>query len=107
MAVTPKTLAVANNVGTTQVTLYTVPASTTTVITGFTISNVTTSREEIDLVVDRGGTEYSILNDTRIDRRDSLTFSGHIVLDTAGDSLKAMADAANSFDITVSGWEET
>jgi len=105
MARLEKTLGLANNVGTTPVTLYTVPADTKTIITGINACNVSSSKAELTIKITRSGTDYHITKDTSIDSSELFDFTGHITLDTAGDSISISSDAATSFDIIVSGWE--
>ena len=84
-------------------TLYTVPASTTTVVIGITISNTTDILVYIDLKV---GTKY-ILNDVPLPVGSTLgALDGKLVLEAA-DTLVGASSVAAGADFIVSYMEMT
>ena len=92
-----------NSVGTTMTTIYTVPASTTTVMIGGVISNVTGLDAEAFVVTGDGTNDISLIGaDTPIPANTALSFiDGKIVLQT-GDTVKVKGSAANQLDVHLS-----
>jgi len=64
-------------------------------------SNLTTSNRSVTLVLDRSGTETSIITEVQVPGGGSLDLiPTHIYLNE-GDKLRALADVASSIDILV------
>ena len=97
-----------NSVGTTLTTIYTVPASTTTVMIGGVISNVTGTDADAVVVTSDGTNDINLIGeDTPIPANTALSFiDGKIVLET-GDTVKVQGSAANQLDVHLSIMEIT
>ena len=91
------------DVGTTAVTTYTVPASTTSVMIGCNICNTTTSQIEVD--VQAAGTY--VVKGVPIPAGSALSvLDGKIILETT-DTVVVTSDTATSADVIVSVLEQT
>jgi len=97
-----------NSVGATLTTIYTVPASTTTVMIGGVISNVTGTDADAVVLTSDGTNDISLIGaDTPIPANTALSFiDGKIVLET-GDTVKVQGSAANQLDVHLSIMEIT
>ena len=99
-----------NNIGVSTVGIYTVPASTTTVIIGVTAANVSGQGINVGIGISRGanGDDISILKNVPIPQGSSLEVMGgnKLVLETT-DTLTAISDVASSLDVSVSILELT
>ena len=99
------------NVGTSTVSVYTVPSSTTTTLIGLTLANVSGSSITATVAVTdtSAGTTANIIKNAPILVGSSLIACGgdqKVVLET-GDILKVTASAATSVDAIVSYMEQT
>ena len=99
------------NVGTSAVSLYTTPSSTTTTIIGLTLANVTGSAIEatVEVTDTSASTTAKIIKSAPIPVGSSLVAVGgdqKVVLET-GDILKVTASASNGLDAVVSYMEKT
>lgn len=99
------------NVGTsmTSVGSYTVGSSTTTVVVGLTICNVTGSTINVDVSLNNGSTDYYIVKSAPISAGGALVPIGgeqKVILAT-GDSIKVKSDASSSADVILSIMEIT
>ena len=98
--------------GTSEVSVYTVPSSTTTTVIGLTCANVTsTSPINADIrVYDSSGTaHYYVVKSAEIYTGSSLVAVGgdqKLVLET-GDIVKVKSDTASSIDTIISVMEQT
>jgi biopolymer transport protein ExbD len=91
------------SVGTSPVTTYTVPASTTSVTIGLTISNTTASQIKID--VQAAG--VFIIKDAPIPSGSALSvLDGKVILEAA-DTVVVTSDTATSADVILSVLEQT
>ena len=92
----------------TDLLIYTVPSSTTTVVIGCTIANTTASSITVDAKLENNdGDNIHIGKDLPIPTGSSLDIlAGKIVMETA-DVLKVQSDTANSFDVALSIMEQT
>ena len=91
------------SVGTSAVTTYTVPASTTSVMIGCNISNTTTSQ----IVVDVQAAGVYVVKDAPIPAGSALSvLDGKIILETS-DTVVVTSDTATSADVIVSVLEQT
>ena len=94
----------------TDITVYTVPASTTTILIGLTISNKVTNSITVDVKLESstsGNANVNIGQNLPIPSGSSLdALAGKIVMNT-GDILKVQSDTANSVDIVLSIMEIT
>ena len=111
MANTFKNSAVATT-GTSEVTAYTTPSSTTTTVIGLTCANVTsTSPIKVSIrVYDSSGSAYFyIVKNAEIYEGGALVAVGgdqKLVLET-GDLIRVVSDTASSVDTIVSVMEQT
>lgn len=73
-------------------TVYTVPAATTSVVTGLTVANISDFELPIDILVDVGGTDYYLAKQLRLSPGEQKRLTGmeKMVLGAA-DILKADA----------------
>ena len=91
------------SVGTSPVTTYTVPSSTTSVTIGLTVSNTTTSQIKID--VQAAG--VFIIKDGPIPSGSALSvLDGKVILEAA-DTVVVTSDTATSADVILSVLEQT
>lgn len=112
MAATPKTLIVGTLLTNALVSLYTVPANTTTRANAFIMTNHDTSARSVTLNIVESG-------DTAADKNEILDPTGYVLapgemrgidLDqviTAGGFIQAMADVTSVVSLRVSGVEFT
>lgn len=99
------------NVGTSAVSVYTTPSSTTTTIIGLSLANVSGSSitATVEVTDTSASTTAKVVKNAPIPIGSSLVAVGgdqKIVLET-GDILKVTASAANSVDAIVSYMEQT
>ena len=97
--------------GTSEVSVYTVPSSTTTTVIGLTMANVTAGTIEADIrVYDSSGTaHYYLIKSAEIFTGGALVAVGgdqKLVLET-GDIVKVKSDTASSIDTIISVMEQT
>lgn len=93
----------------TGITVYTVPASTTTVCLGLTISNIITSNVEIDIqITNNDGDNVYFAKDLLVENGSSveLMTGNKITLETS-DAITVTSNADNSIDCTFSIMEIT
>ena len=91
------------SVGTSAVTTYTVPASTTSVTIGLTVANTTASQIKID--VQAAG--VYVIKDAPIPAGSALSvLDGKIILETS-DTVVVTSDTATSADVILSVLEQT
>ena len=92
----------------TDMTIYTVPSATTTVVIGCTIANTTASAITIDAKLENAdGDNIHIGKDLPIPTGSSLDIlAGKIVMETT-DVMKIQSDTANSTQIALSIMEQT
>ncbi len=92
----------------TDMTVYTVPSSTTCVVIGCTIANITASAITVDAKIENNdGDNIHIGKDLPIPTGSSLDIlAGKIVMETS-DVLKVQSDTANSTQIALSIMEQT
>jgi len=97
--------------GTSEVSVYTVPSSTTTTVIGLTMANVTAGTIEADIrVYDSSGTaHYYLIKSAEIFTGGALVAVGgdqKLVLET-GDIVKVKSNTASSIDTIISVMEQT
>ncbi len=92
----------------TDMTVYTVPAATTSVIVGLTIGSLVGSASTVDIKIENAdGDNIHIGKDIPLPSGSSLNaLAGKIVMET-GDILKVQCDTANAVDIALSLMEIT
>ncbi len=91
------------SVGTSAVTVYTVPASTTSVTIGLTVANTTASQIKID--VQAAG--VYVIKDAPIPAGSALSvLDGKIILETT-DTVVVTSDTATSADVILSVLEQS
>ena len=92
----------------TDMTVYTVPSSTTTVVIGLTISNLYSNSITVDVKLEpASGDNIHIGKNLPVPSGSTINaLSGKLVMETA-DVLKVQSDTANSADIATSIMEIT
>ena len=110
MAFAEKNLArqAVNNTGE---TLYTVPASTVTIVKDIHICNNTATDRYFSMwLVPNGASptdENIIFYQWDVPKNDFVHWTGFQTLDTAGDTIQALAEVTDAITITISGAEIT
>jgi hypothetical protein len=97
-----------NSIGTGLATVYTVPGSTTSVVIGGIVSNVTADTVNITVTATTSSTVINLIGeDTPLPAGTALSFiDGKVVLET-GDIVKVKSSAATSLDAHLSVMEIT
>ncbi len=97
-----------NAIGTSLTTVYTVPASTTTVMIGGVLSNTTGANTSTTLVTNDGTNDINLTGvDTVVPAGAALSFiDGKIVLQ-AGDTIQVSSTVAGALDVHLSIMEIT
>lgn len=95
--------------GTTITTLYTVPASTRTIVKQIIVCNTTSTPISLQLhSVPNGGsatTANAIIYNAQFTANSTTTFDLSMVMDVAGDTIRALQSAATSLTVNISGVE--
>ena len=91
------------SVGTSPVTTYTVPSSTTSVTIGLTVSNTTTSQIKIDV---QAAGVYIVKGAPIPSGAGLSTLDGKVILEAA-DTVAVTSDTATSADVILSVLEQT
>ena len=91
------------------ITVYTTPASTTTIVIGLTLSNlVTQSIAATVLIENSDGDNVTFLKNVPLPQGSALeVMAGNKVVLETGDVLKVQSNTANSLDTTLSIMEQT
>ncbi len=96
-----------NTTASTDMSVYTVPSSTTTVVIGLVLANITTSQITASIKLSAGTTVF-LAKDIPIPSGSSFEYmAGNKIVMEAGDSLIVQASAANSLDTVASIMEIT
>ena len=96
-----------NTAANTDIIVYTCPSSTTTVVIGLSVANLTTNQITTDVKLNAGTTVHLVKN-LPIPAASSFEFmSGNKVILEAGDSIIVQSDTANSVDIIMAIMEIT
>jgi hypothetical protein len=103
-----------SGIGTTLTTVYTVPASTTTIVIGCTLANIhATANLNADVQIvtaassGENGDDVYVIKGVPVPNKSSLEIiEGKIVLET-GDAIKVRSDTASSVDVALSVLEQT
>mgnify|MGYP003631006256 CR=1 FL=1 len=97
----------ANVVAASDMTVYTAPASTTTVVIGLTLANTSTSQVTVDIKLNAGQVVF-LAKDIPIPSASSFEYmAGNKIVLEAGHSLIIQSDTANSVDTVASIMEIT
>ncbi len=103
MATFANTSYVSKNVGTSPVTITTVPSATTIAITSLVVANTTASPITCDVYITRSAVDYYLVKTATVPVGSSLdVISGNRVVLIASDALKVVSSAATSADVIVS-----
>lgn len=109
MADTSKTLYGPGQPGTTNGTLYTVPASTVTTITSIHVCNTTGAAATLNLALN--GTAATAANcimfEFAVPANAILDMNTGIVLDAAAETIQGLQGTASALTVTISGVENT
>ena len=102
-----KTCGGGNVAANSDMSIYTCPSSTTTVVIGLTVSNLTSSQITVDLKLD-ASTNVHLVKNLPVPAGSAFEYmSGNKIILTAGHSITAQADTANSCDVVMSIMEIT
>ena len=100
-------------VGTTLTTVYTVPASTTTVVIGAVLSNITAGQVKANMQIVTASSTGENADDVFLVRELPIPsgssfelMEGKVVMET-GDMFKVESDTASSIDVALSIMEQT
>ena len=99
-----------NNIGVSTVGIYTVPASTPTVIIGVTAANVSGQGINVGIGISRGanGDDISILKNVPIPQGSSLEImQGNKIVVEAADTVTAKSDVNSTLDVALTIMEIT
>lgn len=92
-------------------THYTVPASTKSIIKQIVICNTTAATATVTIhVVANGGSNTAanmITNALPVGANDTITLDLSVVMDTAGDTIRALQGTSSAITLTISGVEFT
>lgn len=93
----------------TPITVYTTPASTTTIVIGLTLSNlVTQSIAATVLIENSDGDNVTFLKNVPLPQGSAIeVMAGNKIVLETGDVLKVQSNVANSLDTTLSIMEQT
>ena len=95
--------------GTSEVSVYTVPSSTTTTVIGLTCANVTSTSPVKVSIDSSASTHFFVVKNAEVFEGGSLVAVGgdqKLVLET-GDIIKVQSDTASSIDTIVSVMEQS
>ena len=97
------------NVGVTTSDVYVVPASTTTVVIGVTLANVSGQSINVGIGITRASTDdVNIMKDIPLPQGSSIEFmQGNKVVLEATDTFTALSDLNNSLDVALTIMEIT
>ena len=102
-----KTFGGGNVAANSDMSIYTCPASTTTVVIGLTIANISSSQITTDIKLD-ASTNVHLVKNMPIPAGSAFEYmSGNKIILTAGHSITIQSDTANSCDVTMSLMEIT
>ena len=100
-----------SSVGTSPTTVYTVPGSTTSVVIGFNIANITTSTVTADVQIvkaDVSADNVYIVKEIEIPTGTLYDFNaGNKIILQTGDEIRVTSDTSSSVDAIVSVLEQT
>lgn len=88
-------------------TIYTVPSLTTTLVKSLYISNVTSSNITIDVIVQKGGTNYWLIQSSSIPVQTSFQPISDTLVLQSGDSLRISTPNVSGSDTLLSYMEIT
>jgi hypothetical protein len=92
--------ALARNVGTTAVTLYSAPASKKSICIELDVCNTTSSGVTVDAYITSGGDDYYIVKGTPVPVGGSLQIiAGQKIVLSDEDALKVVSNTASSLDV--------
>jgi len=96
--------AVTKDVGTSNVSVYTVPAAKTAVLIGITMANTTASQITVNAVLTRSGTDYYIIKSAIVPSGSAFVWTGGELKTVVmtGDIIKVASSDAASVDVVLS-----
>jgi len=96
-------------IGTTEATVYTVPASTVAVVIGCNLANLTGDQVNASVRLDKAtGDDVYIVRNIPIPNGSAFEFNaGNKIVMETGDAIKVISDTATSIDAVVSVLEQT
>ena len=93
----------------TPITVYTSPASTTTIVIGLTLSNLVTQSIACTVLIENSdGDNVTFLKNVPLPQGSAIeVMAGNKIVLETGDILKVQSNVANSLDTTLSIMEQT
>ena len=93
----------------TPITVYTTPASTTTIVIGLTLSNLVTQSIACTVLIENSdGYNVTFLKNVPLPQGSAIeVMAGNKIVLETGDILKVQSNVANSLDTTLSIMEQT
>ena len=93
----------------TPITVYTTPASTTTIVIGLTLSNLVTQSIACTVLIENSdGENFTFLKNVPLPQGSAIeVMAGNKIVLETGDILKVQSNVANSLDTTLSIMEQT
>jgi len=90
-------------VGTTAVSIYTTPSDSKSILIGVNIANVIGSTVPFDIYIDKGGTDYYVVQNHRLTTGSNIEImkGNKIVLDN-NDIVYVKSEVASSIDVVLS-----
>lgn len=99
------------NIGTSNADAYTVPASTTSVIIGFTLANKTGDQVNASVIINKANValdDVYLVRNIPIPNGSAFEFNaGNKIILEAGDKIQVSSDVASSIDAIISVLEQT
>jgi hypothetical protein len=104
-----KTATGSSTAANTAITVYTAPASTTTIIIGLTLSNIVASQIASKVLIENAdGDNVTYLNNIPLPSGSAVeVMAGNKIVLEAGDIIKVQSNTINSLDTTLSIMEQT
>lgn len=96
-----------SSVANTETTLYTVPASTTTIIRSIRVANTTASAATLKMSIGADAAGTRLLPDLSIPPNSVYLEDGFLAVMTAAETLRATGGTNNALTVTVNGVEVT
>lgn len=99
--------ALAKNVGTSAVTVYSAPSGKKSIAIELDVCNTTSSGVAVDAYITSGGVDYYVVKNTPVPVGGSLQIiAGQKIVLSDGDSLKVVSNTASSIDVVTAILED-
>lgn len=99
--------ALARNVGTSAVSVYTAPAGTTSICISLDVANVTGSTVTASVLITKSSLDYHVIRNVSIPTGNSAqVIAGQKIVLSDGDILKVVSNTASALDVVASILED-